>query len=93
MLNKQRQAIDHIDREIVRLFEARAQWVEEVAKIKYDHGLDILDSSREDRVIEKVQSYLSQPDLKEELADWYRHLMQISKDQQKLWMSKQDPKA
>ncbi|MGX7091828.1 chorismate mutase [Hutsoniella sourekii] len=88
MLDKQRQAIDQIDQEIVALFERRTQIVEEVAQIKYDHGKDILDTSRESQVIQKVQSYLTDPDLSDELADLYQHIMRISRDHQAKWMQK-----
>ena len=84
MLEEQRQKIDSIDRQIVALFEERTNVVEEVAKIKLDNDIPILDSGREEQVILKVQSYL-----KDELAELYTELMCISREHQKNWMFKQ----
>lgn len=89
MLEKQRKKIDQIDKEIVRLFEERTQTVEEVAEIKLANDMEVLDSGREKKVIEKVQGYLKHPDLKYELADLYENIMRISRGHQKEWMKKQ----
>ena len=82
MLDKQRAEIDAIDREIVFLFERRMQVVMEVARIKKENGIAIFDASREKEVIAKVQSYLKDATLKEELAEAYETLMKVSKDYQ-----------
>ena len=87
MLEKQRAEIDAIDREIVELFERRMQVVVEVARIKKENGIAILDASREKEVIAKVQSYLKDAALKEELAEAYETLMKVSKDYQKKRMN------
>ena len=87
MLEKQRAEIDAIDREIVALFERRMQVVVDVARIKKENGLAILDASREKEVITKVQSYLKDDTLKEELAEAYETLMKVSKDYQKKRMN------
>ena len=83
MLEKQREEIDAIDREIVALFERRMQVVVDVARIKKENGIAILDANREKEVITKVQSYLKDDTLKEELAEAYETLMKVSKDYQK----------
>ena len=82
MLEKQRAEIDAIDREIVALFERRMQVVVDVARIKKENGIAILDANREKEVIAKVQSYLKDAALKEELAEAYETLMKVSKDYQ-----------
>ena len=87
MLEKQRAEIDAIDREIVALFERRMQVVVDVARIKKESGIAILDASREKEVIAKVQSYLKDAALKEELAEAYETLMKVSKDYQKKRMN------
>lgn len=87
MLEKQRAEIDAIDREIVALFERRMQVVVDVARIKKENGIAILDASREKEVIAKVQSYLKDDHLKEELAEAYETLMKVSKDYQKKRMN------
>ena len=83
MLDKQRAEIDAIDRKIVALFERRMQVVVDVARIKKENGIAILDANREKEVITKVQSYLKDDTLKEELAEAYETLMKVSKDYQK----------
>ena len=83
MLEKQRAEIDAIDREIVALFERRMQVVVEVAQIKKENGLAILDANREKEVIQKVQSYLQDATLKEELAQVFEVMMKVSKDYQR----------
>ena len=87
MLEKRRAEIDAIDREIVALFERRMQVVVEVAQIKKENGIAILDATREKEVIQKVQSYLKDATLKEELAEAYETLMKVSKDYQKKRMN------
>ena len=87
MLEKQRAEIDAIDREIVALFERRMQVVVDVARIKKENGIAILDASREKEVIAKVQSYLKDAALKEALAEAYETLMKVSKDYQKKRMN------
>ena len=87
MLEKQRAEIDAIDREIVALFERRMQVVVEVARIKKENDIAILDANREKEVIQKVQSYLKDATLKEELAEAYETLMKVSKDYQKKRMN------
>ena len=64
------------------LFERRMQVVVDVARIKKENGIAILDASREKEVIAKVQSYLKDAALKEELAEAYETLMKVSKDYQ-----------
>ena len=87
MLEKQRAEIDAIDCEIVALFERRMQVVVDVARIKKENGIAILDANREKEVIQKVQSYLKDATLKEELAEAYETLMKVSKDYQKKRMN------
>ena len=87
MLEKQRAEIDAIDREIVALFERRMQVVVDVARIKKENDIAILDANREKEVITKVQSYLKDDTLKEELAEAYETLMKVSKDYQKKRMN------
>ena len=87
MLEKQRAEIDAIDREIVALFERRMQVVVDVARIKKENGIAILDANREKEVIQKVQSYLKDATLKEELAEVYDTMMKVSKDYQKKRMN------
>lgn len=92
MLEKGRIEIDRLDREIVKLFEERMKMVEKIAEVKLADNKDILDAGREALVIEKVQGYLENPELKEELADLYTEIMRISRGHQERWMAKKEEK-
>lgn len=87
MLEQERQNIDRIDREIVRLFEERTRTVEQVAQVKLTNNLPVLDASREQLVIEKVQSYLTDPTLSEEIATLYTEIMRLSREHQTAWLA------
>ena len=52
-LEKARQEIDAVDREMAALFVRRMRAVEDVADYKRSHGLPILDTAREEAVIRK----------------------------------------
>lgn len=89
MLEAERQQIDTIDREIVRLFEKRTRTVEQVARVKLENHLPVLDASREQVVIEKVQSYLEDPLLANDVAALYTEIMRLSRQHQTAWLSNQ----
>ena len=89
MFDQERKTTDHIDRQIVALFEQRTRTVEKVAAIKFTNQLPILDASREDQVIKKVQSYLTDPSLKDDLAELYIELMRLSRRHQADWIKHQ----
>ncbi|MTB64488.1 chorismate mutase [Streptococcus sp. zg-86] len=82
MLSKQREKIDQIDKELVRLFEERMQTALEVVAIKKEHGLPVLDSNREAQVIEKVCSYLNDETLRQPLTELYTEMMRLSRAHQ-----------
>lgn len=93
MLEVERQQIDAIDREIIRLFEKRTRTVEEVARVKLANQLPVLDASREQLVIEKVQSYLKDPLLADQVAALYAEIMRLSRQHQEEWLSNKKDKA
>ena len=84
MLEKQREEIDRLDRKIVELLEARMAVVTEVGTIKKEHGLDVLDTQREVAVIEKVESYVTNPLYRESIGAVYQAMMDISKEYQQV---------
>ncbi len=83
MLQEERNKIDKIDKQIVKLLEERMEVAAEIAKIKKENNMEIFNSSREKIVIEKVKSYLENENLEEYLEKVYLNLMDISKDYQK----------
>lgn len=82
-LKKAREEINRIDGELARLFEARMRASGEVAKYKREHGLPILDTSREAEVLERGLSYIKDEDLKEHYVTFLKHLMEVSKAYQR----------
>lgn len=90
MLEKEREIIDKIDNQIVKLFEERMNTVIEIAKIKKINDIKVLDSNREKEVIERVKSYLDNKELSKYLEEFYLDLMNISKKYQKEVIDNQD---
>lgn len=82
LLKKERQEIDKIDRELVKLFEARMNVVNKIGDKKKAAGLPTLDASREAIVLEKVASYLENPEYKPYLQEFYKNLMTSSREYQ-----------
>lgn len=79
MFEKERAEIDAIDQELVRLFERRMDAVTEIARIKKEHKLPILDQSREDRVLAKVRGMTENRAYTDSMEDLFRALMTITK--------------
>lgn len=79
MFEKERAEIDAIDQELVRLFERRMDAVTEIARIKKEHKLPILDQSREDRVLDKVRGLTENKAYEDSMEDLFRSLMTITK--------------
>lgn len=90
MLEKEREIIDKIDNQIVKLFEERMNTVIEIANIKKINDIKVLDSNREKEVIERVKSYLDNKELSKYLEEFYLDLMNISKKYQKEVIDNQD---
>ncbi|MBL1226738.1 chorismate mutase [Enterococcus sp. BWR-S5] len=78
-----RQKIDALDREITSLLEQRMDAVMEIAAIKKLEGKDILDSSREQKVLEKIASYTTKDEYKAVLQETYTGIMAASRAFQK----------
>ena len=64
-LEQARAQIDAIDREMAKLYEARLDAVKDVIAYKIENDLPILDSGREQVVIEKNLQFIQNPDYKE----------------------------
>lgn len=82
-LEKMRIEIDEVDRKIVELFEERIDIAKRIGAWKKENGIEIFDSNREEKVIEKAICHLKDKSQKSEIADLFHKLMDISKDIQK----------
>lgn len=79
--------IDDIDRQMVALFEKRMEIVSKVGDIKIKNNISVLDSRREERVMEKNMSYLNNKELSPYLKEFYHKIMDLSKDYQNIKLS------
>ena len=73
--------LDHIDREMVSLFERRMRVCEDVARYKIENNLPVLDASRERQKLQSVEAQLPE-DLQEYGVSLYDLLMELSRSSQ-----------
>ncbi|KRN56677.1 hypothetical protein IV74_GL000925 [Carnobacterium divergens DSM 20623] len=83
MLEKQRNEIDELDKQLVALFEKRMELVTEIGNIKQKNNLPIFDESREIVVIERAVSRLKDPSYKPYASCFFKDLMTITKKYQR----------
>ena len=92
-LDTLRKALDDLDQEMVSLFERRMALSRRVAEYKLEHGLPILDASREQRVLQSRADMLGDPALRAPLMAFYEHLMALSRQEQQKRFGKEDAHA
>lgn len=88
LLEDARKQINDIDKEMAKLFEKRMQAVEDVIRYKIEHGLPVLDASREQRVIETNKQYIHKEGYQEFYEMFIKDVMAISRIYQKRISSK-----
>ncbi|MGN1370318.1 MAG: chorismate mutase [Aristaeellaceae bacterium] len=81
-LEESRAAIDAVDREIVRLFEERMKLCREVAKYKIANGLQVLDRSREEKVLASRAAMLKDPYWADSVRTLFEGVMALSRAEQ-----------
>lgn len=81
-LNQCRRELDSIDAQLVGLFEKRMQIARDVALYKHRHNMDILDSARENQVLESRAAQMREETLKKPLMDFFREIMRLSREEQ-----------
>lgn len=89
-MNKLEQAritIDEIDKQMATLYEKRMDAVKDVVLYKQENDLPILDSSREDSILEKNQKYIQNPDYVHPYIDFMEKIMSNSRDFQQSILS------
>ena len=77
-----RQEIDHVDQELVALLEKRLQLVNQVVAYKKATGKPILDSSREDAVLQKAASRVEDRAFEQTIVNTFADIMKNSRDYQ-----------
>ena len=83
-----RSRIDSIDRRLLELFVERMGVVAEVAEIKRRSGMPVLNSSREQEILDKVASSAG-PEFAEYAMELFRKLMELSRAYQNRRLSAQ----
>lgn len=81
-LQKTRENIDEIDRQIVELFEKRMLEANEVANFKRKTGKAVYDKEREDEKLEKLGDLASNPFNKKAVTELFSQIMSISRKYQ-----------
>lgn len=77
-----RKTIDECDRQIVEAIEKRFNAIKDVVAYKKKNHLPIFQPSREEEVLEKVDSYLTTPEFSEELRSIYVFMLEKSREVQ-----------
>ncbi|MBP1044047.1 chorismate mutase [Vagococcus sp. BWB3-3] len=83
MLSQQREKIDQLDQQIVALLEERMTVVTEVARIKAENQLAILDGQREEALLAKIRHYVKDDQYEESIVEVYQAMLLISKNYQR----------
>ena len=84
-LDECRSEIDAVDRQIVRLFEQRMQLCREVAQFKIANGMQVLDRSREEKVLDSRAAMLDDAYWAGSVRSLFEGMMALSRaEQQKL---------
>ena len=78
-LEKARDIISKVDAEMAELFEKRMRAAEMVAAYKKEAGLPVLDAKREQQVLEKGISRISDEGLRSYYVSFLQHTMDVSK--------------
>ncbi|HPI99495.1 MAG TPA: chorismate mutase [Enterococcus sp.] len=81
-LEKERQKIDRIDKQIAQLLEERMNVVAEIAHIKKETKTSVLDNSREERVLEQVREYVENQDYADTIVETFKDVMKHSRTYQ-----------
>lgn len=78
-----RKEIDDLDRQLTQLIEKRMELVNMVAEYKKNHSIGILDTSREEKVLKNVLSYVKNPEFADSIVASFQSIMDHSKEYQK----------
>jgi len=83
-LNEAREEIRRVDAEMAELFRRRMAAAATVAAYKKDHGLPILDSAQEQRVLDRCLPLVPETELQGYYLSYLENLMDLSKRYQRL---------
>ena len=78
-LEQARAQISEIDAEMARLFEKRMEAARLIAEHKMEHGLPILDTAREQALIDRNSRLIHDPVIREYYVPFLKGTMDVSK--------------
>ena len=81
-LEKARQIINKVDKQMAELFVERMNAAKAVAEYKKEHGLQIFDAAREAEVIKKNSELVEDETLKSYYVEFLQNNMEVSKSYQ-----------
>ena len=81
-LEEIRSRIDEVDAQMTSLFEQRMELVREIFAYKTAHGLTIVDPSREEEIIRRNASTITDSDIREYYVNFQREVLSLSRDWQ-----------
>lgn len=90
-LEKLREQIDAVDREIIKAFKKRLQIAKGVAEYKISNNLPVLDVSREKAVLKKRREMAGDRSLSKDIDRLFELLMKISREHQAVLVEKEQP--
>ena len=82
-LNESREKINNIDKEMTKLFCERMNLCKDIAEYKKANSLPILDSSRENEVINKNLALVEDENLKPYYVTYIKNFLNVSRDYQR----------
>ena len=85
-LQNARNEINEIDRQIAELFVRRMSAVKDVAEYKLEHGLQILDESREQSLIKQNAEYIKDAGIRSYYIQFLQDMLNVSKQYQRRLM-------
>ncbi|MEG0274372.1 chorismate mutase [Amedibacillus sp. YH-ame10] len=88
LLEDARKQINEVDEQMAELFEKRMQAVEDVIHYKQENNLAVLDTSREQEILDKNIHYIHKEEYKELYKDFMKNVMAQSRRYQKMVISK-----
>ncbi len=85
-LDKAREIINEVDKEMADLFVKRMRAAEMVAEYKKERGLGIYDAVREEEVVRRNSALINDEELREFYVNFLRNNMEVSRSYQKRLM-------
>ena len=81
-LEQDRAIIDELDARFVQLFEQRFHVIKDIIDYKVENHLPILDSGREEEIVERNSNLVEDEDLQKYFRKLYSYMIEVSREYQ-----------